>query len=196
MAIFRHKPTRILQGKLSRKLKGNRTKRLDGGNFFVCLVFSAVLLAYHRFIKIKINLEEIQVLTPFTVHNNVRQVGLQYQNLQNCTLTFIAPPPRRKENEWRTPLWVPSYPASGSASPSRQGDIVKEIIEKVTGLQGGVKNYHASMRKQLKRCKGISETVACSQGKIHSIISLLYHIKTICRLIRILSFLFHQDIHI
>lgn len=50
--------------------------------------------------------------------------------LQNCSLSYQPPPRREKEeSQWRKPLWVPSYPASGSASPSRQGDVVKEVID-------------------------------------------------------------------
>eukprot|EP00934_Nitzschia_sp_Nitz4_P008648 Nitzschia sp. Nitz4//scaffold10_size219509//51969//53054//NITZ4_001409-RA/size219509-processed-gene-0.225-mRNA-1//1//CDS//3329532863//8638//frame0 len=80
----------------------------------------------------------------------------------NCTVSFVAPPPR-KQSDWRKPLWVPSLPASGSASPSRKGDIVKSMIDSMTGLTS--KNYHMSMRGgKLKRCYGVSETPACSQG--------------------------------
>ena len=82
----------------------------------------------------------------------------------NCSVSF-SPLPPRKEAEWRKPLWVPSFPGSGSASPSKKGDVVKELIDSLTGLKQGTKNYHTSMRGgKLKRCRGISETAGCSNG--------------------------------
>lgn len=86
------------------------------------------------------------------------------EKYENCTISFVPLPPR-KEDEWRKPLWIPSFPGSGSASPSKKGDIVKELIDGLTGLKQGTKNYHMSMRGgKLKRCKGISETAGCSNG--------------------------------
>eukprot|EP00980_Cylindrotheca_fusiformis_P017630 scaffold5529_cov117-Cylindrotheca_fusiformis.AAC.7 len=85
-------------------------------------------------------------------------------SLQNCSVSFVPLPPR-PESDWRKPLWIPSYPASGSASPSKQGDVVKAIIDQLFGKPGAVKNYHSSMKNRLRRCKGLSETVGCSQGK-------------------------------
>ena len=83
----------------------------------------------------------------------------------NCTVSFVPPQPRLQESEWRKPLWVPSFPASGSASPSKKGDLTKQLIDTITGLKQGTKNYHMSMKGgKLRRCKGISETAACTQG--------------------------------
>ena len=84
------------------------------------------------------------------------------QKLENCSLSFIPPPPR-KESEWRKPLWITAFPASGSSSPSKQGDLIKELIEAMT-FPSAVKNYHSSIRNKLRRCRGISETVGCSQA--------------------------------
>jgi hypothetical protein len=87
------------------------------------------------------------------------------QKYENCTISWTPPPPRTKESEWRKPLWVTSHPASGASTPSKKGDVVKALINSVTGLgNGGTKNYHMSMRNRLRRCKGMSETAACSQG--------------------------------
>lgn len=84
---------------------------------------------------------------------------------QNCTLSFVPPPPRKEPSEWRKPLWVTSYPASGSASHSKKGDITKQLIDKITGLPQATKNYHMSIKGgKLRRCKGVSETAACTQG--------------------------------
>jgi hypothetical protein len=120
----------------------------------------------------------------------------QLDSLQNCSVSFVPPPPRQ-ESEWRRPLWVPSYPASGSASPSKQGDVVKDIIDRLFGMfvarcdvaldndcpfltqfhgpssgrNRAVKHYHSSVRNQLRRCKGISETVGCSQGGFLEVIA-------------------------
>lgn len=38
------------------------------------------------------------------------------QDLQNCTISYV-PPPQRRQTEWRKPLWIPSFPSSGSCSP-------------------------------------------------------------------------------
>lgn len=83
---------------------------------------------------------------------------------QNCTVSFVPPPPRPKP-EWRKPLWVPSYPASGSSSPSKKGDMTKQLIDAITGLKQATKNYHMSVKGgKLRRCYGVSETAACTQG--------------------------------
>ncbi len=84
---------------------------------------------------------------------------------ENCTISFIPPPPRQQASEWRKPLWVPSFPASGSASPTKKGDLTKELIDALTGLSQATKNYHMSIKGgKLRRCYGISETAACTQG--------------------------------
>lgn len=84
---------------------------------------------------------------------------------ENCTISFVPPQPRLQEAEWRKPLWVPSFPASGSASPSKRGDLTKQLIDTITGLKQATKNYHMSIKGgELRRCKGISETAACTQG--------------------------------
>jgi hypothetical protein len=86
------------------------------------------------------------------------------QKYENCTISYQPPPPRTDEKDWRKPLWVPSLPASGGAGPSKKGDLMKALIDSVTGLDKGTKNYHMSMRNRLRRCRGISETAACTQG--------------------------------
>jgi hypothetical protein len=85
------------------------------------------------------------------------------QKYENCSISFV-PPPSRKEADWRKPLWVPSFPGSGSSSPSKKGDVVKVMIDAFTGLKAGTKNYHMSMKNRLRRCHGVSETAACTQG--------------------------------
>jgi hypothetical protein len=85
--------------------------------------------------------------------------------LENCTVTFKPPSSRTEESEWRKPFWIPSFPSSGASNPTNKGDLSKDLIGKLTGLTNKpVKNYHMSMRKRLKRCHGVSETVACTQG--------------------------------
>jgi hypothetical protein len=59
-------------------------------------------------------------------------VAQTYQNCSNVLSSFVHSRPSlppRPPSEWRKPLWVPSLMASGSASPSRKGDIVKEWID-------------------------------------------------------------------
>jgi hypothetical protein len=82
-------------------------------------------------------------------------------DLENCTLSWVPPPPRR---DWPTkPFWLPAFPASGAASASNKGDVMKPIINGITGLAAGTKNFHVSAPR-LKRCYGPTETAACSNG--------------------------------
>jgi hypothetical protein len=80
--------------------------------------------------------------------------------LQNCTVSFEAPP-----NMTFLPLWMPAYPGSGAASASKKGDLLKPIVDKLTGWQAGSKNYHMSIRNKLKRCHAVnSPTAVCTNG--------------------------------
>lgn len=78
-----------------------------------------------------------------------------------CRVSF-QPPPAKKS--WDTkPLWLAAFPGSGSTGPAKEGDILKPLINSITGLKAGAKFYHASS-KILKRCKGRDETAVCSQA--------------------------------
>ena len=89
---------------------------------------------------------------------NLDSVTSKYEN---CQVQWTPPPPK---SEWTTkPLWLPASPGSGSNSPNGKGDIFKPLIQGITGMDHGVKFYHASS-KTLKRCKGVDETVACSNS--------------------------------
>jgi hypothetical protein len=80
---------------------------------------------------------------------------------ENCTTTWVPPPPK---SEWNTkPLWLPSVGVSGSADHSGRGDLLKPIINAVTGLHAGNKAYINSKRG-LRHCHGQDETAACSVG--------------------------------
>jgi hypothetical protein len=80
---------------------------------------------------------------------------------KNCVVSFKPPPPKSK---WTTkPLWLPSFPGSGSTGPVPNGDILKPLINRITGMKAGAKFYHASS-KILKRCKGRDETATCAQS--------------------------------
>ncbi|KAL3904306.1 MAG: hypothetical protein SGILL_010119 [Bacillariaceae sp.] len=87
-------------------------------------------------------------------------------SLENCTVSFQPPPVRKDESQWRKPFWIPSFSSSGASNPTNKGDLAKDLIGKLTGLgdNKAVKNYHMSMKKRLKRCHGVSETVGCTQG--------------------------------
>lgn len=84
------------------------------------------MLVYSHFAKIELTMQEFKASTTKAPNN---ELG----SLQNCSVTFV-PPPARPESEWRRPLWIPSYPASGSASPSKQGDVVKDLIDRLFGM--------------------------------------------------------------
>lgn len=108
-----------------------------------------------------------QNIAPTGVTNPIEQSLRQTARTkyENCNISFVPPLPRLQESEWRKPLWVPSFPASGSASPSKKGDLTKQLIDTITGLKQGTKNYHMSIKGgKLRRCKGMSETAACTQG--------------------------------
>ena len=80
--------------------------------------------------------------------------------LQNCTVAFQAPP----DMEF-LPIWMPSFPASGAASASKKGDLLKPIVDKLTGWSAGSKNYHMSIRNKLRRCHAVNTpTAVCSNG--------------------------------
>ena len=106
--------------------------------------------------------------------------------LENCTLQHEPPLPRTDESTWRKPLWAPSYPSSGGSTPSKLnggGDLIKTIVEHLTGRTDDkypkinpVKNYHMSIRNKLRRCKGVSETILCTQG--HPLVPVEPHKQT------------------
>ena len=80
--------------------------------------------------------------------------------LQNCTVSFKAP-----DNMSFPPIWMPSFPASGAASASKKGDLLKPIIDKLTGWTAGSKNYHMSIKNKLKRCHAVNTpTAVCTNG--------------------------------
>ena len=80
--------------------------------------------------------------------------------LQNCTVSFNAP-----ANMSFPPIWMPSFPASGAASASKKGDLLKPIVDKLTGWASGSKNYHMSIKNKLKRCHAVNTpTAVCTNG--------------------------------
>jgi hypothetical protein len=81
---------------------------------------------------------------------------------EGCTVSWVPPPPKLKDFDTR-PVWVPSFPNSGSAGPGKLNNIVDPLINAVTGLATGTKSYHLSS-KILKRCKGRTETAACTNS--------------------------------
>ncbi len=94
--------------------------------------------------------------------------------LEDCKVAYKpSNSPRTTESEWRRMFWIPSFPGSGAANPARKGDLVKEIIEGLfSGEEGNVagsylnpvKEHHMSIKKRLKRCRGVSETVGCESS--------------------------------
>jgi hypothetical protein len=87
--------------------------------------------------------------------------NILFAQLENCTLP--EPPAPRKQ--WTTkPLLVAGYTASSSFEAKGEGDMIKPIIQQLTGNPQGARNYHAQT-SGLKKCITASaETVACSQG--------------------------------
>eukprot|EP00531_Pseudo-nitzschia_arenysensis_P010208 CAMPEP_0116141498 /NCGR_PEP_ID=MMETSP0329-20121206/14414_1 /TAXON_ID=697910 /ORGANISM="Pseudo-nitzschia arenysensis, Strain B593" /LENGTH=431 /DNA_ID=CAMNT_0003636685 /DNA_START=73 /DNA_END=1368 /DNA_ORIENTATION=- len=96
------------------------------------------------------------------------------ERLEGCKLSYKpSDPPRTTKTEWRKMFWVPSFPGSGASTPTGQGDLVRKIIEGLfSGDEGNargkyfnpVKSYHMSIKNQLKRCRGVSETVGCQSS--------------------------------
>jgi hypothetical protein len=85
-------------------------------------------------------------------------------HLENCTVSFVLSPNSKIPGK---PLWMPSYPGSGAASASKQGDVMKPIVNALSGLNAGSKNYHMSS-KRLRRCKALAgpsnPTAVCTNG--------------------------------
>jgi len=77
---------------------------------------------------------------------------------------------KRPEEEWMKPMWVPSYAGSGATSVAKAGDgsgnIGVKLINAITGLKTGAKNYHASRKNGvLRRCRStLDETAACTNS--------------------------------
>ena len=106
------------------------------------------------------------ISVPSAAVDTVAKPGI-LEKYESCTVDYVPPQittSKSPEEEWRKPFLVPAYPASGSSSPSKKGDIIKKLIDSMTGSKSSTKNYHMSVRNKLRRCKGMSETVACSQG--------------------------------
>jgi len=156
-ARFKNRSNRVTQKDIRKQDSSPRCCRLSPILWFVSatiIIISGSIFGYVRW-----NAQPTSALSK----KKAKSDKLDTSSLQNCTISFVPPPPRQ-EPEWRKPLWIPSFPSSGSASPSNKGDLVKDLIEKLFGKQGAVKNYHVSMKNRLRRCKGLSETVGCSQG--------------------------------
>ena len=75
-----------------------------------------------------------------------------FSKYENCT---VSTPPAR--SEWTTkPLFFPSHPNSVD------DNLLKSLINSMTGLGAGAKSFYASSRKMgLRQCFGKTETAAC-----------------------------------
>jgi hypothetical protein len=92
--------------------------------------------------------------------------------LEECKLAYKpSEKPRAETSEWRPKFWIPSFSGSGSSNPAKKGDVVRILIEGLFSGENGntsgsylnpVKDFHVSIKKRLKRCKGVSETVGCT----------------------------------
>jgi hypothetical protein len=91
---------------------------------------------------------------------------------EQCTLP-TTPRPRK---QWSTnPILVPGYPSYFAESRgTANGDIIQPLIQHLTGLEQGARNFHASLKtknRSLKRCHTEqAETITCSQ--VHPIIDI------------------------
>merc|ERR1719491_586138 len=73
-------------------------------------------------------------------------------NLEGCKISFKYSNPR----EWKTkPLWFSSYPDSIPEATH------KRMINSITGLTAGGKNFYAS-HKKMRHCFGPTETATCN----------------------------------
>lgn len=48
---------------------------------------------------------------------------------ENCSVSFTPPVNPRAQSDWLKPFWVPSYASSGSANPTKKGDLVKQLTD-------------------------------------------------------------------
>lgn len=108
-----------------------------------------------------LKLKKLEASTVF-----IPDLSRAFDKYEGCSVKWTPPPPK---TAWDTkPIWLPASPGSGSSGPTGKGDILKSLINGVTGMKSAAKFYHASSKK-LKRCHGIDETVTCSNG--HPVVS-------------------------
>ena len=89
---------------------------------------------------------------------------------RSCPAPFTTPKDEKYMNI--DPLWMPSYPSSGTNSPSGQGNFLKPIVDQLTGFNSGYKSYHMSIKGgKLRRCHA---------GKDPSTGKLFYNPTAVC----------------
>ncbi|VEU38689.1 unnamed protein product [Pseudo-nitzschia multistriata] len=102
--------------------------------------------------------------------------------LERCLLKWKPPHPPRSQEDKRLMFWMPSYPSSGGSCPTKKGDIVRQVIDGLflgeridaTAYGNPTKDFHASSNN-LKRCIGVSETIACTSS--HPLVSTTPHLR-------------------
>ena len=89
---------------------------------------------------------------------------------RSCPAPFTTPKDEKYMNI--DPLWMPSYPSSGTNSPSGQGNLLKPLVDQLTGFNSGYKSYHMSIKGgKLRRCHA---------GKDPSTGKLFYNPTAVC----------------
>lgn len=93
------------------------------------------------------------------------------QKLEICKVSMAPPQPQRSKEDFRPMFWLPSFPGSGASNPAKQGDLLRPILEGLMLGEGDennsmhpVKDFHVSVGSRLRRCRGLSETAACSSN--------------------------------
>lgn len=109
-ARFKNRSNRVTQKDIRKQDSSPRCCRLSPILWFVSatiIIISGSIFGYVRW-----NAQPTSALS----NKKAKSDKLDTSSLQNCTISFVPPPPRQ-EPEWRKPLWIPSFPSSGSASP-------------------------------------------------------------------------------
>lgn len=95
---------------------------------------------------------------PVSDYSDNPEVPLNLSSFSNCSAIYrlrdIVPSPKEK---WTTkPLFVPMMPHTISDA------MHKHLINRLTRLPAGGKSFYSSKRKELRHCKGNTETATCT----------------------------------
>jgi len=113
--------------------------------------------------------QQQQQQSEVVIHEATIPDALLLSAFEKCSSALKQLSPVRPKEEWKKPLWLPAFPGSGSTTVAKDGEgsgnIGVQLINGITGLKMGAKNYHALRKNVLKRCLSTTdETAACTNS--------------------------------
>jgi len=113
--------------------------------------------------------QQQQQQSEVVIHEATIPDALLLSAFEKCSSALTKLSPVRPKEEWKKPLWMPAFPGSGSTTVAKDGEgsgnIGVHLINGITGLKMGAKNYHALRKNVLKRCLSTTdETAACTNS--------------------------------